>query len=109
MHRPLDCPHCHHHTHLVAPPAWARALVPVAWVVAAAMVFAAGMIGPFIMLALPLLFACGAGLIGGAHALAGEPATCGRCGKIVADEAIAPAPRIVAVPARASDSTALQA
>lgn len=88
MHRPLDCPHCHHHTHLVAPAAWTRAFVAVAWVVVAAMVFMAGMIGPFIMLVVPFLAACGAGLISGAHALAGEPATCGRCGKIV-DEAAA--------------------
>lgn len=101
MHRPLDCPHCHHRTHLVAPPAWTRALVGVAWVVAAAMVFAAGMIGPFIMLVLPFLGACAGGLIGGAHALAFAPATCGRCGKIVGDEAAAPASRVVAAPARA--------
>jgi hypothetical protein len=84
MHRPHHCPHCHHHTHLVAPSAWTRVFVGVAWFVVAAMVFAAGMIGPFIMLALPLLGACGGGLIAGAHMLAGEPATCGRCGKIVA-------------------------
>lgn len=83
MHRPLDCPHCHHHTHLVAPPAWTRALVAVAWVVAMGMVFMAGMIGPFIILVLPFLGVVGGGLIGGAHALAGEPPTCGRCGKIV--------------------------
>lgn len=88
MHRPLDCPHCHHHTHLVAPAAWTRAFVAVAWVVVAAMVFMAGMIGPFIMLVVPFLAACGAGLISGAHALAGEPVTCGSCGKIV-DEAAA--------------------
>lgn len=102
MHRPLDCPHCHHHTHLVAPAAWTRAFVAVAWIVAAAMVFAAGLIGPFIMLALPLLGAFGGGLIAGAHALAFAPATCGRCGKIVAAPANAAADaRVAAVPLRA--------
>ena len=72
MQHPLDCPHCHQHTHLVAPAAWTRGFVALAWVVVAAMVFMAGMIGPFIMLVLPFLAACGMGLISGAHALAGE-------------------------------------
>src|SRR5690349_21743612 len=102
MHRPIDCPHCHHHTHLVAPAAWTRALVVVAWIVAAAMVFAAGLIGPFIMLVLPFLGACGGGLIAGAHALAFAPATCDRCGKIVEAAAIQPAGvRVLGAPLRA--------
>jgi hypothetical protein len=102
MHRPLDCPHCHHHTHLVAPSAWTRVAVVAAWVVVAAMIFAAGLIGPFIMLALPFLGACGGGLIAGVHTLAFAPATCGRCGKIVADApATAPVRAPVRVPATA--------
>lgn len=102
MHRPLDCPHCHHHTHLVAPAAWTRGFVAVAWVVVAAMVFMAGMIGPFIMLVAPFLAACGMGLISGAHALAGEPATCGSCGKIVDEAAATRAVAVRAAPARAA-------
>ena len=102
MHRKLDCPHCHHHTHLVAPAAWTRGFVALAWVVVAAMVFMAGMIGPFIMLVLPFLAACGMGLISGAHALAGEPATCGHCGKIVDAAAATRGVAVRAAPARAA-------
>lgn len=83
MHRPFRCPHCHSESHIVAPAAWTRVLLAFAWVNAAVMVLCAGMIGPFIMLVIPPLFACGAGLVSGAHALAGEPPTCGSCGKIV--------------------------
>ena len=60
------------------------------------LVLCAGMIGPFIMLVLPALFACGAGLVSGAHALADEPTTCGSCGKIV-DVAATPRVRADAV------------
>ena len=84
MHRSIDCPHCHHHAHLVAPAAWTRVFVGFAWVVAGAMVFMAGMIGPFIMLVLPFLGVCAGGLVAGAHTLAAEPPTCGHCGRIVA-------------------------
>lgn len=86
----FHCPHCHRASTLVTPPAWARALVVFAWVDAAVLVLCAGMIGPFIMMIVPPLFACGAGLISGAHALASEPTTCGSCGKIV-DGLAAPA------------------
>ncbi len=100
MQHPLDCPHCHQHTHLVAPAAWTRGFVALAWVVVAAMVFMAGMIGPFIMLVLPFLAACGMGLISGAHALAGEPATCASCGKIVDEAAATRGAPVRAAPAR---------
>jgi hypothetical protein len=83
MHDRTRCPHCRRTTTLVTPPRWARALVVLAWINAAVLVLCAGMIGPFIMLVIPPLFACGAGLISGAHAIASEPPTCGECGKIV--------------------------
>lgn len=84
MHDRTHCPHCHRTTTLVTPPAWARALVVFAWINAAVLVLCAGMIGPFIMFAIPPLFACGGGLVSAAHAIASEPPTCGECGKIVA-------------------------
>lgn len=87
----FHCPHCHRAATLVTPPAWTRALVWLAWFNAAVLVLCAGMIGPLIMLVLPALFACGAGLVSGAHALADEPTTCGACGKIVERAAAAPA------------------
>lgn len=100
MHRPFHCPHCHTESHIVAPAAWTRVLLAFAWVSAAAMVLCAGMIGPFILLVVPFLFASGAGLVAGAHALASEPPTCGHCGKIVGAARAAARAEVVAFPTR---------
>lgn len=87
MHRPFHCPHCRRDSHIVTPAPWTRLLLGFAWVHAAVLVACAAMLGPFLLLVVPLVMAFGAGLITGAHQLAGEPPTCGACGKIVAREA----------------------
>ncbi|MFY0541189.1 hypothetical protein [Nannocystis pusilla] len=54
------CPSCHH-TSLRRPPAWGIAVVALAWAFVATMLFVSALIGPFIMFAVPVIFAFGAG------------------------------------------------
>ena len=84
MPRPFHCPHCRRDSQLITPAPWTRLLVAFAWVHAALLIGCAALVGPFLLVIVPFVFAFGAGLISGAHQLAGEPATCGRCEKIVA-------------------------
>ncbi|MDC0666836.1 hypothetical protein [Nannocystis radixulma] len=89
------CPHCHH-TSLRRPPAWGIAVVALAWVFVATMLFASALIGPFIMFAVPVIFAFGAGAIGSAHDFAFAAPHCPACGKL----ALADAPATAQPPAR---------
>lgn len=89
------CPHCHH-TSLRRPPAWGIAVVALAWAFVATMLFVSALIGPFIMFAVPVIFAFGAGAIRSAHDFAFAPPHCETCGKL----ALADAPAETLPPAR---------
>jgi hypothetical protein len=93
----FHCPHCQRASQLITPAPWTRLLLAFAWVHAAVLVACAAMIGPFLLLAVPFVFAFGGGLVSGAHALASEPPTCARCEKIVLPAHLEAAVRPVAV------------
>ncbi len=97
MPRSNHCPHCHHDS-LRRPPRAGVLLVALAWAFVVVMLFAAAQIGPFIMFVVPVIFAFGASAVRVAHDVAFAPPECERCGKVVLEEAPAPAVRGVAVP-----------
>jgi hypothetical protein len=82
------CPHCPH-TSLRRPPAWGIAVVALAWVFVATMLFVSALIGPFIMFAVPVIFAFGAAAVRSAHDFAFAPAHCRECGKLALAESSA--------------------
>lgn len=84
------CPHCQHNT-LRRPPAWGFLVVAVAWLFVAVMLFASALIGPFIMFAVPVIFAFGAAAIRSAHDFAFALPHCEACGKVAPVEAPATA------------------
>lgn len=86
MSHPETCPHCHHDA-LVRPPRWRYAALALAWVYVVVLLSLAAMIGPFLMFAIPVVFAFGAGAVTAAHDLAFAAAECRRCGKIADDAA----------------------
>lgn len=77
----VSCPHCGALAVRRPSPLWRLAVVP-AWIVSGLMVLGAGMIGPFILVVVPLLFAGGVGLLSTVHAQASAPPECEACGKI---------------------------
>lgn len=83
------CPLCHH-TSLRRPPAWGIAVVALAWAFVATMLFASALIGPFIMFAVPVIFAFGAGAVRSAHDFAFAPPHCGSCGKLALADSASP-------------------
>lgn len=97
-----SCPHCHAQGSVTRPSrAWRLALVA-GWLVMAASVMFASLIGPFILAVGPIIAASGAGLLSFLHGKVGEPATCEACGKIV-EAPVAPAvARVHHTPARAA-------
>jgi hypothetical protein len=83
MSHPHNCPHCR--ASLPAPRSrlLGSLVVGLAWTVVMAMVFGALLIGPFIMLIIPFLFAAGVSLITVAHEWAFPDWTCAACGKLI--------------------------
>ncbi len=83
MKHPVNCPHCT--ASLPAPRSrlLGTLLVGLAWTTAMTMVFGGILLGPAIILVLPLLFPAGVSMITAAHARAFEDATCDACGKLV--------------------------
>lgn len=80
------CSSCHHDTVVRPSAAWTLALVG-GYVVLGVMVFGAALLGPTIMVVLPLLVGTGLGLLPFLHERAGAPATCTACGKYQPAEA----------------------
>lgn len=74
------CSSCHCDAVVRPHAAWKLALVG-GYVVLGVMVFGAALLGPTIMLVLPLLVGTGLGLLPFLHERAGAPATCTACGK----------------------------
>lgn len=74
------CSSCHRDAVVRPHAAWKLALVG-GYVVLGVMVFGAALLGPTIMLVLPLLVGTGLGLLPFLHERAGAPATCTACGK----------------------------
>lgn len=100
-HRP-SCPHCHAKGSVTRPyRAWRLALVA-GWLVMAAMVMIASLIGPFILAVGPIIAASGAGLLSFLHGKVSEPATCDACGKIVEAPVAPVVTRAHHAPARAA-------
>lgn len=85
MPHPDRCPHCHHDS-LRRPPRAGALLVALAWAFVAALLFGSALIGPFIMFALPVIFAVGTSVVRCAHEAAFAPTTCARCEKVVLAE-----------------------
>lgn len=102
MSRSHHCPHCNH-PELRRPPRWGLLAVALAWAWVAVMVFAAALIGPFIIPLIPVMLAFGGAAVTSAHDAAFAPPECERCGKVVLAEASAAvAPRLVPALARAA-------
>lgn len=74
------CSSCHRDTVVRPKAAWKLALVG-GYFVLGVMVFGAALLGPTIMVVLPLLVGTGLGLLPFLHERAGAPAECSACGK----------------------------
>lgn len=97
-----SCPHCRAKGSVTRPSrAWRLALVA-GWVVMAASVMLASLIGPFILAVGPIIAASGAGLLSFLHGKVAEPATCKACGKIVEAPVAPVVARAHRAPARAA-------
>lgn len=84
------CPRCHHTSSVRRrSPLWWAALA-LAAVTFVAMILAAGMIGPFILGAIPFLALAGFAF-GPLHAILRAEPTCPRCGRTLADVVASPA------------------
>ena len=79
-HHSNRCSSCHRDSVVRPSAAWKLALVG-GYVVLGVMVFGAALLGPTIMVVLPLLVGTGLGLLPFLHERAGAPATCTACGK----------------------------
>lgn len=78
------CPRCHHQASIRRrSPLWWAALAA-AGLVFVLLVLAAGMIGPFILAAVPLLSAVGFAF-GPLHSILREEPTCPKCGRALGD------------------------
>lgn len=87
----VECPCCHRRGTVVRPSrAWMLALA-MAYAAFAVMIFGAGLLGPTIMVVLPLLAAYGLGVLPYVHARASAPTVCVACDRIVSAERSRPA------------------
>lgn len=97
MHRHSDCSRCHRSGTVVRPSsAWTAALL-LAYAVFVVMIFGAGLLGPTIMVVIPLLAAFGLGVLPFVHARVGAPASCTACGTIADPSAASREPSATAV------------
>lgn len=107
MHRHSDCSRCRRSGTVVRPSgAWTAALL-LAYAVFVVMIFGAGLLGPTIMLVIPLLAAYGLGVLPFVHARVGAPASCTACGTIAEPTVVSrgrSAPAVVSAPTRAMTS-----
>ena len=83
------CPHCHQ-PGLRRAPGWGVVVVALAWLFVVALLFVSALIGPFILLVVPIIFAFGAAAVRSAHDLAFALPVCDGCGKVALTEVPAP-------------------
>ena len=77
------CPHCHAALPPTLPRALRVAVVAAAWTLTMGLVFGGALLGPLVILVLPLLIPGGIGLITAAHTWAFADQVCETCGKLV--------------------------
>lgn len=82
------CPHCHADLPETLPRALRLAVVAAAWTLTMGLVFGGALLGPLVILVLPLLIPGGMGLITAAHTWAFADLECEACGKLVEFEGV---------------------